>query len=243
VVAGSARGRPLDAPPGTAVRPTTDRVRESVCNSLGSLGALEGAVVLDLFAGSGALGVEALSRGAASATFVDSSAAALAAVRANVERCGFVGRSRLVRSDGLAHLAQLAQARDVAGGRTTGHDTTGSARRGDRGGERGDEPFVVAPPGPEVPTLVFCDPPYDFDRWDELLGAIAAAAPGAVVVAESDRAVSAGSAGEVLRDRRHGGTVVTTIRIAGARNGRPSHDDGGAAAAGPASPPRPEDPS
>ncbi|HSP04471.1 MAG TPA: RsmD family RNA methyltransferase, partial [Acidimicrobiales bacterium] len=67
VVAGSVRGRRIAAPPGTDTRPTTDRVREAMFNALGSLGAVDGAVVADLFAGSGALGIEALSRGAASA--------------------------------------------------------------------------------------------------------------------------------------------------------------------------------
>jgi 16S rRNA (guanine966-N2)-methyltransferase len=82
VVAGKLGGRPLLAPRGPATRPTSDRVREALFSVLG---IVEGLRVLDLFAGSGALGIEALSRGAASATFVDSSPAAVAAIRRNLE--------------------------------------------------------------------------------------------------------------------------------------------------------------
>ena len=104
VVAGSAKGRRLQAPPGSATRPTADRVREATFNALGSLDALGGRV-LDLFAGSGALGIEALSRGAAAATFVDSDGRALAAVRANLEATGLTGVATVVRSDALRFLA------------------------------------------------------------------------------------------------------------------------------------------
>jgi len=86
IVAGRFGGRRLVAPPGTATRPTSDRVREALFSVLGT--SVHGARVLDLFAGSGALGLEALSRGAASAVFVDSSARAIAAIRANAEALG-----------------------------------------------------------------------------------------------------------------------------------------------------------
>ena len=85
VVGGELRGRTLVAPRGRAVRPTPERVREAVFSILVSV---EGARVLDLFAGSGALAIEALSRGASSATLVDSSAAAIAAVRRNLSALG-----------------------------------------------------------------------------------------------------------------------------------------------------------
>jgi 16S rRNA (guanine966-N2)-methyltransferase len=81
VIAGRLRGRPLIAPRGAATRPTADRVREAVFSILGSV---DGARVLDLFAGSGALAIEALSRGARQATLVDSSAASIAAIRRNL---------------------------------------------------------------------------------------------------------------------------------------------------------------
>jgi 16S rRNA (guanine(966)-N(2))-methyltransferase RsmD len=86
VIAGQWGGRRLQAPAGAATRPTSDRVREALFSILGE--RVAGARVLDLFAGSGALGIEALSRGAAEATFVDSSPAAVKAVRANLEALG-----------------------------------------------------------------------------------------------------------------------------------------------------------
>lgn len=109
VVAGTARGRRLVAPKGTDVRPTTDRVREATFNSLASMGVLEGARVLDLFAGSGALGIEALSRGAAHVSFVDSSAAALRAVEENLHACGLSDAATLHRGDALDHLRRHAR--------------------------------------------------------------------------------------------------------------------------------------
>ena len=105
VVAGTARGRRLVTPPGTDVRPTLDRVRESVFNALGSTDAVRGAVVVDLFAGSGALGIEALSRGAATATFVDTSRASLDAVRANLDATDLAGGATVLRRDALDLLA------------------------------------------------------------------------------------------------------------------------------------------
>jgi 16S rRNA (guanine966-N2)-methyltransferase len=97
VVAGSARGRRISAPPGTETRPTTDRVREAVFNALGSLGAVDGAVVLDLFAGSGALGIEALSRGATSAHFVESDRRAAAVIEENLATLGLDDRGVVLR--------------------------------------------------------------------------------------------------------------------------------------------------
>lgn len=104
IVAGAFRGRRLAAPKGEATRPTTDRVREAVFSSLSSLlGAdLGGARVLDPFAGSGALGLEALSRGAAWATFVDRDRHALAALRANVSTLGVAATSRVMTGDAFA---------------------------------------------------------------------------------------------------------------------------------------------
>lgn len=89
VIAGTARGRRLSVPDGETTRPTSDRAREGVFSSLQSLLDLEDARVLDLYAGSGALGLEAISRGAASATLVESDADAVAVLRRNVEHLGF----------------------------------------------------------------------------------------------------------------------------------------------------------
>jgi 16S rRNA (guanine966-N2)-methyltransferase len=80
-------------------------VREAIFNALQSMGAVEGATVLDLFAGSGALGIEALSRGAASATFVDHDRRAVEVVRANLAATGFGPRSTVVRADAATWLA------------------------------------------------------------------------------------------------------------------------------------------
>jgi 16S rRNA (guanine966-N2)-methyltransferase len=100
VIAGSLGGRRLVAPAGRDVRPTADRVREAL---FAILAPVEGARVLDLFAGSGALAIEALSRGAASATLVDSSPAAIAAARLNVRALSLTG-VEFHRADALAFL-------------------------------------------------------------------------------------------------------------------------------------------
>ena len=111
VIAGSARGRRLVVPEGTDVRPTKDMVREAVFSALGARGALVDAQVLDLYAGSGALGIEALSRGARDATFVDSDAAAARAVRENLDRVGS-DRARVFRADVLSFLRGAARHRE-----------------------------------------------------------------------------------------------------------------------------------
>lgn len=99
VVAGTARGRKLVSPRGQNVRPTTDRVREAIGNRLTSMGVLSDARVLDLFAGTGALGIEALSRGAAHATFVENAPAALGAIEQNLSTLGFAEQATVVRGD------------------------------------------------------------------------------------------------------------------------------------------------
>ena len=99
VVAGIARGRRLVAPKGDTTRPTSDFVREAVFNSLAAHVDLDEASVLDLFAGTGALGIEALSRGAAAATFVESHRLALDALRRNLDTTGFADRATVVAGD------------------------------------------------------------------------------------------------------------------------------------------------
>ena len=99
VVAGELRGRRIDAPEGVSTRPTTDKVREAVFNALGSLGTIVGAQVVDLFAGSGALGIEALSRGAARCTFVENDRRALAVLKGNVTALGIAEQSNVVVVD------------------------------------------------------------------------------------------------------------------------------------------------
>ena len=102
VIAGTARGRPLKAPAGRSTRPTSDRVREAMFSSLAD--DIPGAVVLDLFAGTGALGIEALSRGAAHATFVELQPAVVAVLTDNVARAHVDDRSTIVRVDAAAFV-------------------------------------------------------------------------------------------------------------------------------------------
>jgi 16S rRNA (guanine966-N2)-methyltransferase len=103
IIAGKWRGRVIEAPPGQATRPTADRVRETLFSMLTSrLGPFEDLHVADLFAGSGALGFEALSRGASSVTFVEKDVKAAAAIRRNAEKLGASDRIRIFGSSALA---------------------------------------------------------------------------------------------------------------------------------------------
>jgi 16S rRNA (guanine966-N2)-methyltransferase len=103
IIAGEWRGRRLRSPPGVDTRPTADRVRETLFSMLVSrLGSFEGLRVADLFAGSGALGFEAVSRGAAFACFVESDSKAAAAIRANAEELGALDRVQILGGSALA---------------------------------------------------------------------------------------------------------------------------------------------
>ena len=186
VVAGTAGGRRLVAPAGRDVRPTSDRVREAVFSMVASRRAIAGTAVLDLFAGSGALGIEALSRGAASATFVERDPAALRAIRTNLAACGLAAGAEVVRDDAVRFLGRAAD-------HDAGHD---DAARYD---------------------IAFCDPPYAFRGWPELLGRLRAD----LVVVESDHEVETGPDWRVLRLRRHGGTVVALLVRADADDSGP----------------------
>jgi 16S rRNA (guanine966-N2)-methyltransferase len=106
VVAGEAKGRRLETPEGDDTRPTSDRVREAMFNSLASMDALDDAKVLDLFAGSGALGIEALSRYAAHCTFVERARPALDAIRANLDVTGLSDRADVVVADAMTFVSQ-----------------------------------------------------------------------------------------------------------------------------------------
>jgi 16S rRNA (guanine966-N2)-methyltransferase len=103
IIAGQFRGRPLRVPQGSETRPTADRVREALFSMLASrLGSFEDLRVADLYAGSGALGLEALSRGAAHATFVENDGKAQAAIRANADTLGLGEQVRIVGGSALA---------------------------------------------------------------------------------------------------------------------------------------------
>jgi 16S rRNA (guanine966-N2)-methyltransferase len=183
VVAGLAGGRRLRAPVGRQVRPTSERVREALFNSLGSLDVLTAASVLDLFAGTGALGIEALSRGATSAVFVDADPRAVLAVKDNLAATGLADRARVVQSDVFRFLAAAP----------TGPAPTGPAEA-----------------SPEAPRfdIAFADPPYAFTDWDRLLAVV----PARLVAIEARGHVALGPAWDPLRSRRYGDTVVTLAR-------------------------------
>jgi 16S rRNA (guanine966-N2)-methyltransferase len=173
VIGGRSRGRRLAAKLPRSVRPTSDRVRESIFDILGSRGGVEGLSVVDLFCGSGALGVEALSRGAASVTFVDLNPAALAAVQDNLTAVGL--------SEEPVTLVRAAL------------------------------PGWLQVTGAPAFDLALCDPPYDFEDWPALLGALRAD----VVVMESASPVVLPEGWVVARERRYGGTLVTVVQRSG----------------------------
>jgi len=223
VIAGAWRGRPLRAPAGRATRPTSDRVREAIFDVLLALPELRGVVavsaaggpqgpagpgeeaggvsagplaghrVLDLFAGSGALGIEALSRRAAGCTFVESSAPAVRTLRGNLERLGVtVARPVGAPPDSVVVFAT-------------------EARRALQADARRDPRY----------TLVFADPPYD--RYEQVRPVLAKSlgrllAPGAVVVIETGAGTTTGLPWRVVREKRYGDTRVTVL-VAGAAGG------------------------
>lgn len=166
IIAGSARGRKLISPTEPGVRPTTERVREAVFNALFSRMDIEDAVVVDLFAGTGAYGLEALSRGARHATFVDSDRRSIELVRDNVAALGFDDQSTVVPTDAI-QWCRRGTSLDV--------------------------------------DVTFCDPPYDFDQWDDLLADMITG----LVVMESRREIPLPEPWVDLRTRRYGTTVVT----------------------------------
>ena len=113
IVAGAFRGRRLFTPKGDRIRPTTDRVREAIFSIIAP--EVAGAAVLDLYAGTGAMGLEALSRGAGRAVFVDQSADAVRIIRANIELCGAADRARIIRSGAPAAIRRLAAGGELFG--------------------------------------------------------------------------------------------------------------------------------
>jgi 16S rRNA (guanine966-N2)-methyltransferase len=200
VVGGVARGRRLRAPSGEWIRPTSDRVREAIFNVLGSLGGVEGATVVDLFAGTGALGIEALSRGAAQVTFVDRDPVAAATIRDNLATVGLAEASHdVVRAAALGWLEHGRPGRSARGNGRPGRPTreVGSGHRSARG--QGGRSF----------DLALCDPPYEFAEWDRLLGALSAD----LAVLESAGSLRPPPEWVVRTTKRYGGTVVTLVQL------------------------------
>ncbi len=111
VITGSARGRQLIAPAGLDTRPTTDKVKEAICSSLQF--DFPGAKVLDLFAGSGQMGIETLSRGAAQAVLLDSDSKAVQCIRKNVEVCKLQQSATVLQADAVAYLQRCREQFDI----------------------------------------------------------------------------------------------------------------------------------
>lgn len=112
VITGTARGRKLQTPAGLDTRPTTDKVKEAICSALQF--DFPGATVLDLFAGSGQMAIEALSRGARKATFIDRDKRAIACIRQNVKDCGFSDCAEILQSDAVGFLQRCSGGFDIA---------------------------------------------------------------------------------------------------------------------------------
>ena len=199
IVAGAWRGRSLVAPPGQGTRPTADRVRQALFDMLmhaewGGRAAIEGAVVLDVFAGTGALGLEALSRGAASASFIESDAAALRALRANVVACRAEDRTEILAGDvfqfpGGPGSPRRALVASLAAAAT----------------ERGHGPA----------SLVFLDPPYGQDLVPRALARLQDAGRirhGALIVAEIGKHDTWIPDQPLLSERQHGAARILIFR-------------------------------
>jgi 16S rRNA (guanine(966)-N(2))-methyltransferase RsmD len=179
IIAGSFRSRTLQAPAGLATRPTSDRLRETLFNVLA--GRIVGAAFLDLYAGSGAVGIEALSRGAARVEFVERAPAALKILRGNLEKLGLRGGFRIHAAAVGAFLrrAAAASAKPVSGEKREGSEA--AFQKGNEAAFRGRY------------EVVFLDPPYDAtEEYAAALGLLGGSAAGmlaadAVVIAEHRR--------------------------------------------------------
>ncbi len=112
VITGTARGRRLITPEGFDTRPTTDKVKEAICSSLQF--EFPGANIIDLFAGSGQMAIEALSRGAARATFIDADQRAINCIRQNIKNCGFADQATILKSDAISFLQRTTERFDIA---------------------------------------------------------------------------------------------------------------------------------
>jgi 16S rRNA G966 N2-methylase RsmD len=186
-----------------------------VFNVLTSLRAVEGATVVDLFAGTGALGIEALSRGAAHVTFVDRDPAAAATIRDNLAAVGLAGASsEVVRAEVLAWLEHGRPHEHGRPGRSA-HKDGRPGRSAHKDGRPGRSAHKDGGPGRSAHEagdrafdLALCDPPYDFTAWARLLNGLSAE----LAVLESSVPLEAPAGWMVRTAKRYGGTVVTLVQ-------------------------------
>ena len=175
IIAGDLKGRNIEVPKKAETRPTTDRVREAIFNSLYSLGAPTDCKVLDLFAGSGALGTEALSRGATFVTFVDHSKDAIKTIHSNLNQFQYRDKVELIRFDALKYLESLEASNNLA------YD------------------------------LVFLDPPFAFDDWDNLLRLLENSK---ILVIGSDREIEVDlEKWEVVKTGKYSSTYIKVLKF------------------------------
>ena len=224
IVAGAWRGRALVAPKGDITRPTSERLRQALFDMIwhapwGGRAAIEGVAVLDAFAGTGALGLEALSRGAGRATFMERDRAALAALRANVVACGAVATvlaadaTRPPRGEACAVVfldppyGQELVPRAVAALRANVANCAAVASV--------LQVDATRPPRGEACALVFLDPPYGQGLVPRAVAALDAAgwiAPGALIVAEVGATDRFEPPSDAVATRGHGAGRVVVWR-------------------------------
>ena len=203
IIAGAFKGSRLVAPGGTNTRPTSDRVKESLFSILDGYGVLQAANVLDLFAGSGGLGFEAMSRGAAEVDFVDSAGVSVRAVESNSEKLGIDHSARVHSSDVVSFLSNQ-RARAVV---------SSPSRPGDVLDHEDAEGRIF--------DLVFVDPPYPLgeDAVTQILGKLSGLLDmeSIVVVERSSRTAepTMPDALEIFRSKTFGETAIYLVQLKG----------------------------
>ncbi len=188
IIAGQAKGKRIAIPPHSAIRPTSDRVREAIFNALFSLGGVEAKLVVDVFAGSGALGLEALSRGASHAVFIEQDSTAARILRGNIQALAFQEQATIIKSDALTWLGEPRVPTQKVLPPPVLRDEKPSSKIS-------DFEFDIA----------FCDPPYDFKSWDKLLASLNCR----WLVAESNRKLELNSLWKIHKFKRYGTTFIS----------------------------------
>jgi 16S rRNA G966 N2-methylase RsmD len=237
IIAGDLRGRQISAPPGMRTRPMLDRVRQAVFNIVGALygdpGSVPPVAVLDVFAGSGALGIEALSRGAMWCCFVEEDTVAVRTLQGNLKLLGLEGRAEVVRGSALKVKVPKpppGQRGDSTTEKTTaeGGSATEDGGAAPEGGALAGK-LPVAPEGgvPRAYTIVFLDPPYPLSRDSSVrspvgqliakLPELAPLDPSALVVLRHEAEVNYDERMygrfEAIDVRRYGGMAVTFMEM------------------------------